>query len=255
MKNLISTPAKRALAFALALVLVLSLVPVLQLNISAAAYTDGAWYKTDNEWINIKFETAATRVGKDFIFKDNSPYDWKVTITPSKDAGVSSITSYTVITSESGAVVASKSKAVTLAKGSTSTLCTPSDFSALTTDLFGTFTLICQAKLGNTVYASYTQTFSRESTPTIATSASSRSNPDMVFTYADPIDLMWNHSTMGKTHPARRSGNYYAMALVAASDSMDVTDMYGTTTNNLTSATLSECPIYIVCNSGSLSAG
>ena len=192
MKNLISTPAKRALALALALVLVLSLVPVLQLNISAAAYTDGAWYKTSNEWINIKFETAATRVGKDFIFKDNSPYDWKVTITPSKDAGVSSITSYTVITNESGAVVASKSKAVTIAKDSTSTLCTPSDFSALTTDLFGTFTLICQAKLGNTVYASYTQTFTRESTPTIATSVSSRSNPDMIFTYADPIDLVLN---------------------------------------------------------------
>ena len=30
----------------------------------------------------------------------------------------------------------------------------------------------------------------------------------------------WNHSTMGKTHPARRSGNYYAMALVVASEAI-----------------------------------
>ena len=46
-----------------------------------------------------------------------------------------------------------------------------------------------------------------------------------------------------------------ATKTIRCSGSMDVTDMYGTTTNNLTSATLSECPIYIVCNSGSLSAG
>jgi hypothetical protein len=46
-----------------------------------------------------------------------------------------------------------------------------------------------------------------------------------------------------------------ATKTIRCSGSMNVTDMYGTTTNNLTTATLSECPIYIVCNSGTLSVG
>ena len=46
-----------------------------------------------------------------------------------------------------------------------------------------------------------------------------------------------------------------ATKTLRCSGSMNVTDMYGTTTNNLTTATLSECPIYIVCNSGTLSVG
>ena len=39
------------------------------------------------------------------------------------------------------------------------------------------------------------------------------------------------------------------------SGSMTVTDMYGNATGNLTSATLSECPIYIACDPSTLSIG
>ena len=67
-----------------------------------------------------------------------------------------------------------------------------SELTDLTTDLFGTFTLTCTVKAGSAVAAQLTKTFKRTSTQTIKATVTSRSCPDNVFTFADPLDLVLN---------------------------------------------------------------
>ena len=187
MRKQCTAMAKRVLAFTLALVLVLSLVPALSLTANAAYTTDGWEFASGYTWLEGRFHTAET----DLIFEDNKPYDWEVSIYQSRTSVALAVSA--TIKDASGQTVASVSnKSVSGTKGQDSVMLTASDMSALTADVYGTFTLVCEVKYNSSTVAKLTKTFSRVSTNPIEVSVSSRSCPDNTFSFADPIDLVLN---------------------------------------------------------------
>ena len=191
MKQVLPGLAKRALAFMLAFVLLLSLVPSLPLTANAAVQTDGWEYNSSYK----KYYKTAEFVSSDadLVYEDDQPYDWQVhfshtytvSLTPTLTAS---------ITDENGKQIG---ETVTvddkkLISGTEYTILNASDFPALTTNLAGKFTLVMEMYNGSTFMAKLTKTFSRTIAVSIESSVSSRSNPDNVFTFADPIDLVLN---------------------------------------------------------------
>ena len=185
MKTRFPAFAKRAFAFALVLALMLSLIPALPLTADAAH--NGTWtYRSTYEWISGSFNSDDS----DQVYKDSQAYDWSVSITPTKSPP-SSAQVVASITDENGDTVSTYNSTVSgLAQRVETTLCSYSDFPELTTTLYGTFTLTCDLQLGGTSYAKLVQTFSRVNSNPITATVTSRSNPDNVFTFADPIDLV-----------------------------------------------------------------
>lgn len=195
MKMLLPVLAKRLLSFALALVLLLSLCPVLPLTADAANYQERWQYSGSYSWLtDIYFASEnATNVDGIPVFENDKPYDWKITVYQARTTV--SITAKVTIIDENGDIVGSSevtgsSKEAT--KGETSVMFSASEYhSALSTDLAGTFTLTCKLYYGASLCGTLTQTFRRIIEDKNASfDATSRSNPDMVFTYADPIDLV-----------------------------------------------------------------
>lgn len=185
MKQVLPGLAKRALAFSLALVLLLALIP---LDVKADTVVGDWTYKDNYSWINGSFDTSDA----DLVYKDKQAYDWAVTIKPQK----SPPTEAQVVASIKDAIgkqISSYSATVTgLAQHTPTTLCSYKNFPELTTSLTGTFTLTCELKLNGTTYAKVVKKFTREISVSIESSVTSRSNPDKVFTFADPIDLVLN---------------------------------------------------------------
>lgn len=187
MKQLFPRFAKRALAFMLALVLMLTLFPAVSLTANAAYTTDGWEYASSYSWLAGRFHSDDA----DLNFVDDQAYDWKVTIYQGRTNA--SLTVSATVKNEGGTVVASVSnKAVTAEKGQDSVMLSASDLSGLTTNLYGTFTLVCEIKYNGSTVATLTKTFKRTPSNPIVTTVTSRSNPDNVFTFADPIDLVLN---------------------------------------------------------------
>ena len=195
MKMLLPVLAKRLLSFTLALVLLLSLCPALPLTADAANYQERWQYSGSYSWLtDIYFASEnATNVDGIPVFENDKPYDWKITVYQARTTV--SITAKVTIIDENGDIVGSSevtgsSKEAT--KGETSVMFSASEYhSALSTDLAGTFTLTCKLYYGASLCGTLTQTFRRIIEDKNASfDATSRSNPDMVFTYADPIDLV-----------------------------------------------------------------
>lgn len=187
MKKPFPTFAKRALAFALALALMLSLVPALSLTADAAH--SGTWtYKSGYDWISGSFEATDA----DQVYQDNQAYDWKVIILPTKSPPASAQV-VASITDASGKEISSYNTTVEgMAQRVETELCSYDNFPELTASLYGAFTLTCDLQLNGTSYAKLVQTFSRVSSSPVTSTVTSRSNPDNVFTFADPIDLVLN---------------------------------------------------------------
>ena len=178
---------KRILAFTLAFVLVLSLVPVLSLTANAAYTNDGWQYFGSYTWLEGRFHSDDA----DLVFVDDQPYDWKATIYQSRTTAT--VTVDATVKDASGTTVASiTGKSVTATKSQDSVMLSYEDLTALTTDLYGTFTLTCNVKVGSSTAATLTKTFSRTASNPIVSTVTSRSNPDNAFTFADPIDLVLN---------------------------------------------------------------
>lgn len=185
MKQVLPGFAKRALAFMLAFVLLLGLIP---LNAKAEEVVGNWTYMDSYSWINGSFETSDA----DLVYKGADAYDWRVYVLPTKSPPASAQV-VASITDASGKIISSYSGNVYgMAQREETTLCSYSDFPELTTSLAGTFTLTCELKLSDTTYAKLVQTFSRKSDSQFTTTVTSRSNPDNVFTFADPIDLVLN---------------------------------------------------------------
>ena len=197
--------AKRALAFTLALVLLLALIPAVSLTAEAAYTTDGWEYDINYNWLEGRFHTDES----DLIYEGNTDYDWYVSIYQGKRTAPLTVSA--TVTDASNKTVASVSnKSVTASKGEDSVMLSASDLTGLTTSLYGTFTLVCEVYYGSALTAKLTKTFQRVATtepsePTvpaepennIAVTVTSRSNPDNVFTFADPIDLVLNIKQTG----------------------------------------------------------
>ena len=189
MKHKFPTVAKRILAFTLALVLLLSLVPTLTLTADAAVETDGWEYNTKYQ---AYYSTAAfSSADTDLIFEDDQAYDWKVLFKQSYAKLSVSVTA-TVTDSNGTQIGDTVTKSNSLSANIEYTILEASDFTALTTDLYGEFTVTMEMYTGSIFMAKMTKTFRRVSTNPIEVSVSSRSNPDNAFTFADPIDLVLN---------------------------------------------------------------
>ena len=190
MKNLISTPAKRALALALALVLVLSIVPAFSLTATAVDHTAGWAPITKYNWVKGAFTTT----DQDLVYEGNQAYDWKFTLQQARTSARVSFTA--TIRDEQGRTISTYSGIATVANSTTpSVMFSASNFPELTEDLYGTFTLTASFNLidlNNEYFGTLTQTFKRVEEEKIEVAASSRSNPDLIFTHADPIDLVLN---------------------------------------------------------------
>ena len=155
MKGKIPALAKRSLAFALALALLLSLCPALPLTADAAEWVTGGKYNF--------LKGAFVTEDDDLVYVGDQPYDWKVTVTQEtidtkvdvrvqiKDADGNVLGGDWVILDD---VAANKG---------TSVMCSAADIPALTTDLLGTFTMVCEIYTGDrkTKCAQMTETFSR----------------------------------------------------------------------------------------------
>ena len=187
MRKHFAAVTKRALAFSLALALLFVLFPAIALTANAAH--TGTWtYKSGYSWLSGAFTASDT----DRVYTDTQSYDWTVSITPTKTPP-SSAKVVATIQDAQGNQVDSYTRSISgLKKGVTTVLCSHSNFPNLTTSLAGTFTLTVEMKIGTQSYATLVQTFSREITSSLAVTVSSRSNPDKVFTFADPIDLVVN---------------------------------------------------------------
>lgn len=140
-------------------------------------------------WVNGAFTTG----DEDLIYEEGQAYDWTVTIQQSRRT--TPVRFEAEIKDEAGNTVSSYSDTRTATASSTpSEMFNWSNFSALTQDLGGTFTLTADFYLpenGDEHFGKLTQTFTRIAQDNNASfEATSRSNPDMVFTYADPIDLV-----------------------------------------------------------------
>ena len=193
MKRILPLSAKRTLAFALALVLLLSLCPILPLTANAAVYTGGWQYYGSYNWLtDVFFESSnATNVNGIPVFEDDEAYDWKVTVYQARTTVP--ITTKVTIKDASGAIVGGSTvngSSKNSVKGETSTMFSASEYPALTTDLFGTFTLTCELYYNNGLCGTLTQTFRRVSSSTVTSSISSRSKPGLVFSVSDPLDLV-----------------------------------------------------------------
>ena len=142
-------------------------------------------------WVNGAFTTG----DEDLIYEEGQAYDWTVTIQQAKRT--TPVRFEAVIKDEAGNIVSSYSDTRTATASSTpSEMFNWSNFSALAQDLGGMFTLTADFYLpenGDEYFGKLTQTFTRIAQDNNASfEATSRSNPDMVFTYADPIDLELN---------------------------------------------------------------
>ena len=216
--------AKRCLVFVLVLTLLLSFPPV----VSQAA---GTWtYRSGYSWISGSFQAEDA----DLVYEDGQDYDWAVTITPGKKPPTSAQV-LAFITDESGATVSRYSATVNgLTQHEDSVLCSYVDFPELTNTLAGTFTLTVDLQLNGDSYATLVQTFRRTFSSPIVSTVTSRSKPNLVFTYVDPLDLVL---TVKKTDGVAET--FLAAVTVTDSDGSNVLAAKGIFLPSITYAVLS----------------
>ena len=238
--------AKRTLALVLALVLLLTVFPVVALA------AEESWSDDPDFQVNSKFKDYITELtfrsgDSDLIFEDDQPYDWSVRFKHSFPGGLSSGRITATVTDASGNIIDTFTNKGHVNSGTTYTVVSSTYFSELTNDLYGNFTLTVEVDNGGTFVFSMTKTFSRvDTTPeateptepeeiesTIVATVTSRSNPDNVFTFADPIDLVLNiKKNDGK------AAAYNAAITVTKKGSTEVLDSYGVSLPSSTNISL-----------------
>lgn len=190
MKQVLPDFAKRTLSFMLAFVLLLALVPAVSLTAEADAWRADADFDVSSAFLPYTTGLEFSSDDPDLVFEDDQPYDWKVDFQHSfTDAAISPTLTATV-TDSTGAEIDTYTIKGKISPNQRYTILAPDNFPKLTADKFGTFTVTLSMYNGDTYMFSMTKTFSRVSS--IDVSLSSRSNPDHVFTFADPIDLVLN---------------------------------------------------------------
>lgn len=178
----------RVLVFALVLTLLLSLIPA---SAFAADVThSGTWtyLPSSYSWISGSFQSSDT----DLIFENDQPYDWKITIWPSKRPPAAAQIEVSIKDAAGNLISSHKNTVRGLAQHQESILCTAADFPELLPQRVGTFTLSLALISNGVTYATLEQTFSRVINDSLQVTLFSHSNPDFVFTVADPIDLTLN---------------------------------------------------------------
>ena len=183
--------AKRLLSFALALVLLLSLCPVLPLTADAAVDLTGwEFHNTYKQYF-----TTAQFISNDtdLVFAENQDYDWYIKFGHNYGSNIS-LSVEATITDSSGASAGSYSiPATTLMSGTVYSICKVKDFTNFDRTMPGTYTLVVTFYSGTTGVARLTKEFTREGVDNNADfTESSRSKPNKLFTFADPIDLVLN---------------------------------------------------------------
>lgn len=191
MKMLLPGLAKRLLSFALALVLLLSLCPVLPLTADAAVDLTGwEFHNTYKQYF-----TTAQFISNDtdLVFAENQDYDWYIKFGHNYGSNIS-LSVEATITDSSGASVGSHFiPATTLKSGTVFSICKVTDFTNFDRTMPGTYTLVVEFYSGTTGVARLTKEFTREGVDNNAAfTESSRSKPNKLFTFADPIDLELN---------------------------------------------------------------
>lgn len=191
MKMLLPVLAKRLLSFALALVLLLSLCPVLPLTADAAVDLTGwEFHNTYKQYF-----TTAQFISNDtdLVFAENQDYDWYIKFGHNYGSNIS-LSVEATITDSSGASAGSYSiPATTLMSGTVYSICKVKDFTNFDRTMPGTYTLVVTFYSGTTGVARLTKEFTREGVDNNADfTESSRSKPNKLFTFADPIDLVLN---------------------------------------------------------------
>lgn len=168
--------------------LLLSFVP--GISFAAEIPHSGRWIYTPSSysWITGSFQSEDS----DLVFENDQPYDWKVVITPSKTPPAAAQIEASIKDAQGNLISSCNTTVRGLTKHEDNILCSAEDFPQLTTALPGTFTLTLALISKDVTYATLEQTFSRVITNSIEVSAFSRSNPDFVFSVADPIDLVLN---------------------------------------------------------------
>lgn len=191
MKMLLPVLAKRLLSFAMALVLLLSLCPVLPLTADAAVDLTGwEFHNTYKQYF-----TTAQFISNDtdLVFAENQDYDWYIKFGHNYGSNIS-LSVEATITDSSGASAGSYSiPATTLKSGTVYSICKVKDFTNFDRTMPGTYTLVVTFYSGTTGVARLTKEFTREGVDNNADfTESSRSKPNKLFTFADPIDLVLN---------------------------------------------------------------
>lgn len=155
MKMLLPGLAKRLLSFALALVLLLSLCPALPLTANAYEYTDG-WVKLASG-----FKGKIVTSDEDMTYEDDEPYDWEVYLYQNQTS--LTVDARATIYDENGNTVGGSPVTIHpyATKDRYSLMFSASDYTALTTDLEGTFTLKLEIGSKGTLYAQLEKTFTR----------------------------------------------------------------------------------------------
>ena len=171
---------RRYMALVLVLALSLSLIPLT----SQAA---GNWtYKDGYNWITGSFNT----LDADLVYEGDQDYDWYVIITPGKNPPSSAQVVATIQDATGNTVSSYNATVNNLTQHEDNVLCSYENFPELTNTLSGTFTLTMELISKGTTYATLVQTFSRTAADPLVCSVTSRSKPNRVFTYADPLDLV-----------------------------------------------------------------
>ena len=190
MKQLFPGFAKRALSFVLAAALLLTLVPAIALTADAAVETAGWEY---NSSYSKYYKTAEFVSGDaDLVFEDSQAYDWEVNFGHNYTSSLSPTITAKVTDASGKQIGDTVTKNGKLISGTVYPILSAEDFPALTTSLYGKFTVTMEINNGGTFMARMTKTFSRVCTNPFTVAVTSRSNPDNVFTFADPIDLVLN---------------------------------------------------------------
>ena len=159
------------------------------LPISAQAAHSGSWTYLDGyAWITGSFNTADA----DLIYEDGQSYDWSVSFCPSKTPPTSAQVVASIRDAQGNTISRYNTTVTGLTKHEDNQLCSYADFPELTTALLGTFTLTIDLQLSGVSYATLVQTFSRKNADPVVSTVTSHSKPGLVFTFADPLDLVLN---------------------------------------------------------------
>ena len=192
MKQVLPGLAKRALAFMLAFVLLLALIPAASLTADATAWSADADFDVSSAFLPYTTSLEFSSSDSDLVFEDDQPYNWSVRFKHSYTAKQISPTLTATVKDSTGAVIDTYTISGKLYANQDYTILTSDNFPELTVDKFGTFTVTLRVENGGSYMFSMTKTLRRVASNPIDVSVTSRSNPDNVFTFADPIDLVLN---------------------------------------------------------------
>ena len=239
MRKHMAQTARRFFALMLVLALSLAYIPLTSQAVNGNwTYMDGYSWITGSFWAQ----------DADLVYEDGQSYDWSVTICPgNKPPASAQVEAF--IQDAQGNIISRYNKTVRgLSKRTESELCSYRDFPELTDSLEGRFTLTVKLISEGVCYATLVQTFQRTVVGPIVSAVTSRSKPDRVFSFADPLDLVLNVKKLDG-----EAESFLAAITITNSSDDDVMAARGIFLPNCVNTTLSIkdlLPIVLIRNAG-----